>query len=139
VNKLVFKTANNIWLKGCDVTKILDYAPRSDPIGDHVPLQYQKKYSKLKSDIILMTGSFGENTGPIKSVDPKTIFINQPDLFRLVMKSTKTNAIEFQEWISDAVLPQIFKYGTCSSSPIDLKNFKYYNDHLLSQFENKSM
>lgn len=38
-------------------------------------------------------------------------FINEPNLYRIIFKSRKAEAIEFQNWVFDEVLPQIRKTG----------------------------
>lgn len=38
-------------------------------------------------------------------------FINEPNLYRIIFKSRKAEAVEFQNWVFDEVLPQIRKTG----------------------------
>lgn len=38
-------------------------------------------------------------------------FINEPNLYRIIFRSNKAEAIEFQNWIFEEVLPQIRKTG----------------------------
>ena len=40
------------------------------------------------------------------------IFINISGLFRLIMRSNKPNALEFQNWVCGEVLPEIFRTGS---------------------------
>ncbi|HLQ88063.1 MAG TPA: BRO family protein [Enterococcus sp.] len=41
-------------------------------------------------------------------------FINEPNLYRIIFKSRKAEAVEFQNWVFDEVLPQIRKTGKYS-------------------------
>lgn len=43
--------------------------------------------------------------------NPNKIIISEPGLYRLVMKSRKSEAKEFQRWVTHEVLPQIRKTG----------------------------
>ena len=43
--------------------------------------------------------------------NPNKTIISEPGLYRLVMKSRKTEAKEFQRWVTHEVLPQIRKTG----------------------------
>lgn len=47
------------------------------------------------------------------------VFINISGLFRLIMRSNKPNAIEFQNWVCGEVLPEIFRTG--SFGQLDVK------------------
>lgn len=38
-------------------------------------------------------------------------FINEPNLYRIIFKSRKAEAVEFQNWVFEEVLPQIRKTG----------------------------
>jgi len=42
---------------------------------------------------------------------PQTVFINEPGLYRLVLKSKQEKALAFQNWITDVVLPNIRSSG----------------------------
>lgn len=48
-----------------------------------------------------------------------TNFVNIAGLFRLIMRSNKPNAIEFQNWVCGEVLPEIFRTG--SFGQLDIK------------------
>ncbi|WP_417790020.1 Bro-N domain-containing protein [Terasakiella pusilla] len=39
------------------------------------------------------------------------MFINKAGLFRLIMRSDKTEAVKFQNWVTDTVLPSIMDDG----------------------------
>ena len=44
----------------------------------------------------------------------KTTFVTEPGLYKLIMRSDKEEAVAFQEWICDDVLPAIRKTGSYS-------------------------
>lgn len=43
-------------------------------------------------------------------------FINEPNLYRIIFRSNKSQAIEFQNWVFEEVLPQIRKTGQYSQN-----------------------
>ncbi|SEQ65170.1 BRO family protein [Basfia succiniciproducens] len=44
-------------------------------------------------------------------------FINEPNLYRIIFKSRKAEAVEFQNWVFEEVLPQIRKTGKYNTQP----------------------
>lgn len=48
---------------------------------------------------------------PTLSGDQELTFINEPNLYRIIFRSNKKEAIEFQNWVFEEVLPQIRKTG----------------------------
>lgn len=44
------------------------------------------------------------------------VFINEPNLYRIIFRSNKSQAIDFQNWVFEEVLPQIRKTGQYSQS-----------------------
>ena len=50
----------------------------------------------------------------------KTIIINEPGLYSLVLRSRKPEAKEFKRWITHEVLPRIRKTGSYQIQPADL-------------------
>ena len=55
-----------------------------------------------KNSVILNDGNRG---------NPKITIINEPGLYKLIMKSKKPDAERFQDWITEDVLPAIRKDG----------------------------
>ncbi|HDZ6747541.1 TPA: phage repressor protein [Mannheimia haemolytica] len=51
------------------------------------------------------------NVIPTTSGNQELTFINEPNLYRIIFKSRKAEAIEFQNWVFEEVLPQIRKTG----------------------------
>ncbi|EEY13256.1 putative prophage antirepressor [Mannheimia haemolytica serotype A2 str. BOVINE] len=48
---------------------------------------------------------------PTTSGNQELTFINEPNLYRIIFKSRKAEAVEFQNWVFEEVLPQIRKTG----------------------------
>ena len=61
--------------------------------------------------------SQGRDTGKTKVV-PMT-FINEPNLYRCIFQSRKPNALKFQDWVYEEVLPAIRKTGKYEIGNID--------------------
>lgn len=61
------------------------------------------------------------NVIPTTSGNQELTFINEPNLYRIIFKSRKAEAVEFQNWVFEEVLPQIRKTGQYAlpQAPID--------------------
>ncbi|ODS43157.1 hypothetical protein BGK37_12605 [Pasteurella multocida] len=82
------------WFCGKDVCDILGYMNDSKTLKDHCKEKgVTKRYS-------LTEGGKQELT-----------FINEPNLYRLIIKSRKPEAEPFETWVFEEVLPQIRKTG----------------------------
>lgn len=68
-----------------------------------------------------------KSTLRISEGGPERNIVNEPGLYKLVMKSTKPQAKEFTRWITHEVLPSIRKTGSYSLSKND--------DPILAQLE----
>lgn len=55
------------------------------------------------------------NVIPTTSGNQELTFINEPNLYRIIFKSRKAEAVEFQNWVFEEVLPQIRKTGQYQS------------------------
>ncbi len=58
-------------------------------------------------------------------IHPKTIFINEADIYQLIFQSKLSLAKEFQKWIFNIVLPQIRKTGTYKPNKIVKANLTF--------------
>ncbi|MCI7352678.1 MAG: BRO family protein [[Actinobacillus] rossii] len=54
----------------------------------------------------------------------KTSFINEPNLYRIIFRSEKPIAKEFQNWVFEEVLPQIRKTGKYALQNLPLEEIK---------------
>ena len=59
------------------------------------------------------------------------IYIDEPNLYRLIFKSRKKEAKAFQDWVFDEVLPQIRKTGKYSI-PQNIKKLSTHNRNILT-------
>jgi len=119
------------WFKGSAVGKILGYVNINKALQSHVPKKYKKYYMELCND---------------KKMHGQTIFISESGLYRLTMKSKNTIAIQFQDWITDKVLPSLrqtgyYKLDNDIKNSIDIlmdkyKNIKNENKSLKNMLEN---
>ncbi|MCM1513321.1 MAG: Bro-N domain-containing protein [Oxalobacter formigenes] len=83
-----------VWFCAIDVCQILGYSNSRKSIADHCKSKgVTKRYT-------LTAGGKQE-----------LVFINEPNLYRLVIRSKKPEAEKFEEWVMEEVLPQIRKTG----------------------------
>lgn len=83
-----------IWFVGSDVAKVLGYKNAPDALLRHCKPKGIVKHDSLKS-----------NKGSILTL------INEPNVYRLVIKSKLPSAERFEEWIFEEVIPSIRKKG----------------------------
>nr|DAS21807.1 MAG TPA: repressor domain protein [Caudoviricetes sp.] len=83
-----------IWFCGTDVCDILGYTNSRKALQDHCKVSgVTKRYISYPSG------------------RKEAIFINEPNLYRLIIKSRKPEAEPFEAWVFEEVLPQIRKTG----------------------------
>lgn len=82
------------WFCGSDVCSILGYVNAPDAMKKHC-----KEAGIAKRYISHSSGR------------KEAIFINEPNLYRLIIKSRKPEAEKFEAWVFEEVLPQIRKTG----------------------------
>ena len=92
--RVITDPSNEYWFCGNDVCAILGYVNASDAL---------KKHCKQ--------GGIAKRYTPTKSADQEMIFINEPNLYRLIIKSRKAEAEPFEAWVMEEVLPTIRKTG----------------------------
>ncbi|MCW9731933.1 hypothetical protein L5B97_00255 [Avibacterium sp. 20-15] len=94
----VIKDPNQeIWFCGTDVCDVLGYANSRKALQDHCKSSgVTKRYT------------------PTKGGNQELTFINEPNLYRLIIKSRKPEAEPFEAWVFEEVLPQIRKTGKYS-------------------------
>lgn len=87
------------WFVASDVARILGYERPNDAVSTHC-----KKVNKF---------SYGDAP---KGAQPYNI-IPESDVYRLVMRSHLTKAVDFQDWVVEDVLPSLRKTGSYSMAP----------------------
>lgn len=85
------------WFCGSDVCYILGYKNAPDALAKHCK-----------------QGGIAKRYTPTPSGEQEMIFINEPNLYRLIIKSRKPEAEPFEAWVFEEVLPQIRKTGQYS-------------------------
>ena len=86
------------WFCANDVCDILGYSNARDAISKHCK-----------------AGGVAKRDTPTKSAVQEMTFINEPNLYRLIIKSRKPEAEPFEAWVFEEVLPQIRKTGKYES------------------------
>ena len=88
------------WFCANDVCDILGYSNPRDAISKHCKV-----------------GGVAKRDTPTKSAVQEMTFINEPNLYRLIIKSRKPEAEPFEAWVFEEVLPQIRKTGKYQLQP----------------------
>ncbi|MCX8602609.1 MULTISPECIES: BRO family protein, partial [unclassified Gilliamella] len=88
---------NQLWFLANDVCSILEYKNPRRAIELHCK---EKGVTKWYT--------------PTKGGNQEMIYINEPNLFRLIIKSKQAKAIKFEEWVMEDLLPTIRKTGSYS-------------------------
>jgi prophage antirepressor-like protein len=83
-----------IWFVGTDVAKTLGYKRPSEAIRQHC-----KEKGTVKDRI------------PTDGGPQETLLINEPNVYRLTVKSKLESAEKFEEWLFEEVIPSIRKKG----------------------------
>ena len=84
--------SDTTWFCAVDITRILGYKNSAQAVADNVDPKHIRQISLGK-----------------KGKPP--IFVSEPGLYQLVLKSKLPAAIEFQDWVCEEVLPAIRKTG----------------------------
>lgn len=92
------------WFAVADVCDVLGYANSRDALAKHC-----RTPGVAKRDMGVVTGFKADGTPAIQQVP--TTFINEGNLYRLIIKSRKPEAEKFESWVCDEVLPTIRKTG----------------------------
>lgn len=83
-----------IWFVGADVAKTLGYKRPSEAIRQHC-----KEKGTVKDRI------------PTNGGSQETLLINEPNVYRLTVRSKLPSAEKFEEWLFEEVIPSIRKKG----------------------------
>ncbi len=92
------------WFCGKDVCSALGYKNDTKAIKDHCKNPYiTKRYVGVK------TGTKRDGTPAYQQIEMK--FINEGNLYRLILKSQLPAAEKFESWVCEEVLPSLRKTG----------------------------
>ncbi|RDY27431.1 hypothetical protein CHL78_009460 [Romboutsia weinsteinii] len=109
------------------IAEVLGYTNPRDAIRRHCTYP-----CVVNHDRRVVTGKKSDGSDAYKFVDRK--YITEGDLYRLIIKSKLSNAIKFEKWVMDEVLPSIRKYGAYMSEETINKS-KEDNTFLLKLIE----
>ena len=87
-----------IWFCGADVANALEYKNSRKAIADHCK-----------------EGGVTKRATPTTSGIQSITFINEPNLYRLIIHSKLPSAERFEKWMFEEVLPAIRKTGKSSN------------------------
>lgn len=97
----IIKADEEVWFRGKTVCEILEYTDTNQAIRMHVREKHKKRLGDVNP--VNLTG--------LKGNAKNQIFINEPGLYSLILKSKMPQAEAFQDWICEDVLPSIRKTG----------------------------
>lgn len=92
------------YFEATSVATILGYQNPRDAI-----LRHCKKDGVVFHNVRVVTGIRKDGSKAEKHTSKK--YISEGNLYRLIMKSKMPNAVQFESWIMDEVLPDIRKHG----------------------------
>ena len=122
----VIKCKDDIWFKGKTLAEVLEYSNPLQAICMHID-------SEDKEEMLELVYKGGAQNGhPFRNVQRGTIYINELELYSLVLHSKLESAKEFKRWVTSQVLPSIRKAGRYDYC-IDHK----YNNTLTFKIENE--
>ncbi|QNH08611.1 201R [Invertebrate iridescent virus Kaz2018] len=102
---------------GKDVCTILGYKDKEQALRKRVKSKHKKSLSELfeKKLPVVTTGNFFLGTqNELSYHEGKSIYINEPGLYNLIMSSEAPFAEQFQDMVYEKILPSIRKYGSYS-------------------------
>ena len=89
------------WFKAKEVATILAYTNTNKAIIDNVDDDDKRKLVDL----------MGDSQPHMVYTDRNTIYINEPGLYSLILRSNMSNAKEFMRWVRSEASPSIRKHG----------------------------
>jgi len=111
----VVGTFEEPWFCGKDVCEILEYSNIHQALQINVQQKNKKPLKELSDEVCLPrkhTSVLGSvNFKNMSYNDGKTVYINEPGLYALILRSKAPLANQFQDFICGVVLPSIRKYG----------------------------
>ena len=100
------------WFVGRDVCNALGYANSRKALIDHVPDKF-KRVINDKTLEQMASQSKGNESLLLEFDSPRGLtFVNEPGLYRLILRSNLPAAEEFSDWICEKVVPSILRTGS---------------------------
>lgn len=104
--RMVQDENKEVWFVADDVCKVLGYKNTAKAVADHCG-----KVADSKDLVEGETELCKKITVDTKGGKQAMIAINEPDLYRLIMRSRMPDARKFEKWVVEDVLPTIRKTG----------------------------
>ena len=129
---------HNVWFKGFDVASILGYVNTSKAIQKHIDPEDKQSRGQIFKGVEmggLKKGAGKSHTemGGLKGNEKNQIFINESDLYSLILRSKLENAKAFKRWITSDVLPTLRKTGEYKihkhNKHLDVKQIKIETEY----------
>lgn len=106
------------WFQAKPLAELLGYENAPQAVRTHVRDQHRQ-------DIRSLIAAYGESKVICREVldssspwlHPQTVFVDEPGLYSLLMRSTRREAERFQEWVTAVVLPTIRRTGAFVATP----------------------
>ena len=102
---------NKEYIEAIEVATILGYSNPRDAVNRHCD-----EDGVVFSDVGVVTGIRKDNSEIIQVVTKK--FIDEGNLYRLIVKSKLPSAKKFEKWVMEEVLPSIRKHGAYMSEEV---------------------
>ena len=96
---------DKIMFKAKDVAEALGYKNTSKAIQDHVNEKFKTTFGEIMTDAAI-TKRYGTDSN-----ENRIIYITEPGLYSLALKSKKDTALQFQNWVYEDVLQSIRRTG----------------------------
>jgi prophage antirepressor-like protein len=110
---VIFDDNDDVWFAAREVVLALGYpknkAGLQNAIRNNVFRKHRREYHKFYFDT--------------KEFHQRKLFIREPGLYRLMIRSRKPKAVKFSLWIVEYVLPSIRKFGEYKLSEEHKKNY----------------
>jgi len=123
-----------IWIKGNEIAELLEYNDTQQTLLVNISNENKKIYGEL----LLLWGPVFKR-GPKSNIQKTTIFINISGLFELLLYSKKNEAKQFQKWITNEVLPSLYKHGSYSIQQEKIKYKSLYDNKNITDFDKKNV
>jgi len=110
----VVGTFEEPWFCGRDVCEILEYKDIQQALQKHVQHKSKKSLKELSEELGVVStpnSILGLHNLSTKYHEGKTVYVNEPGLYALILRSKAPLANQFQDFICGVVLPSIRKYG----------------------------
>ena len=120
---VIIEKNNEIWFNANDTAHALDYADYREAIRRHV----KKRDTSQLRDI-----DYEELP---HWIHPQTLYLSEPGLYSLILRSKMPAADKFFDWVTHDVLPSIRKYGIY----VLKKKYEYEIDDILDDINYLTM